>query len=89
MGIMPPRHAAPKAPGVLPATALKPYGRALINKAQQLELISSAVHFGFSFAGKECQLFAALPHGQDHNYLQYEVDGVYQRRVAPFFQKLL
>jgi lysophospholipase L1-like esterase len=80
MGFSPPRHAATKA-AVLPATALKPYGRFLVNKAQQLELISSAVHFGFSFEGTECKVFASLPNGQDHNYLQYELDGVYQRRV--------
>lgn len=80
MGFVPPRPAT-KAITVLPATALKPYGRSLVNKAQQLELISSAVHFGFSFEGTECQLFASLPSGQNHNYLQYELDGVYQRRV--------
>lgn len=80
LGCAPPA-ATQKAAGVLPATALKPYGRTLVNKAQQLELISSAVHFGFSFEGTECQLFASLPNGQDHSYLQYELDGVYQRRV--------
>lgn len=72
---MPPR------PAVLPAAALKPYGRSVLNKEQQLELISSAVHFGFSFEGKECRVFATLPGGQDHNYLQYELDGVYQQRL--------
>ncbi len=66
---------------VLPATALLPYGRALVNKAQQLELIGSAAHVGFSFEGRECQLVVSLPKGQDHNYLQYELDGLYQRRV--------
>jgi lysophospholipase L1-like esterase len=76
-----PSRPAPKAPAVLPATALKPYGRSVLNKAQQLELISSAAHVGFSFEGKECQLFASLPGGQDHNYLQYELDGVYQKRL--------
>ncbi|RZK31438.1 MAG: GDSL family lipase [Hymenobacter sp.] len=79
LGFAPP--AITKAPATLPATALKPYGRSLLNKEQQLELISSAVHFGFSFEGKECQLFASLPGGQDHNYLQYELDGVYQKRL--------
>ncbi|MGI4834226.1 MAG: GDSL-type esterase/lipase family protein [Janthinobacterium lividum] len=65
----------------LPAAALKPYGRAILTKAQQLELIGSAVHFGFSFEGTECQLYATLPGKQDHNYLQYELDGVYQKRI--------
>lgn len=59
---------------------LHPYGRyALTN--DRLELISSAVHFGFSFEGSECEIFASLPDGMDHNYLQYELDGVYQKRI--------
>jgi lysophospholipase L1-like esterase len=70
-----------KTTDTLPATALQPYGRFLVNKAQQLELISSAVHFGFSFEGKECQIFAFLPSSNGHNYLQYELDGVYQKRI--------
>ncbi|QIX60119.1 SGNH/GDSL hydrolase family protein [Hymenobacter sp. BT18] len=72
---------APKAPVTLPATALKPYGRFWINKEMQLELISSAAHFGFRFEGRECKVFASLPGGQDHNYLQYALDGVYQKRL--------
>jgi len=80
LSFAPPR-VVPKAASTLPATALQPYGRTLLNKEQQLELISSAVHFGFSFEGTECQLFASLPNGQDHNYLQYELDGVYQKRL--------
>ena len=63
------------------ATALRPYGRAVVNKQGQLELISSAAHVGFSFEGTECQLLAVLPAGQHHNYLQYELDGVYQQRL--------
>lgn len=66
--------------GVLPAAALQPYGRTAIANGQ-LELISSASHFGFSFEGKECRLFASLSEGQDHNYLQFEMDGVYQKRL--------
>lgn len=65
----------------LPASALKPYGRFSLNQAQNLELVSSAVHFGFSFTGQECQLFASLPNNNSHNYLQYELDGVYQKRI--------
>lgn len=71
----------PKAADTLPAAALHPYGRYVLNDAHQLELISSAVHFGFSFTGPECRVFAALPNGQGHNYLQYELDGVYQKRL--------
>jgi hypothetical protein len=68
-------------PTELPPTALYPYGRSLLNKDHNLELISSAVHFGFSFEGKDCQIFAGLANSQDHNYLQYELDGVYQKRI--------
>lgn len=77
----PPARPVPTPAGTLPATALQPYGRSLLNQQQQLELISSAAHVGFSFEGTSCQIFAALPSGQDHNYLQYELDGVYQRRL--------
>jgi len=63
------------------ATALKPYGRYSINNAENLELISSAAHFGFSFEGKECRLYASVPSEKEHNYLQYELDGVYQKRI--------
>lgn len=65
----------------LPATALKPVGRSIINNNQNLELISSTVHFGFSFEGTECNIFASLPNAAGHNYLQYELDGVYQKRI--------
>ena len=65
----------------LPATALQPFGRYVLNQAQSLELVSSAVHFGFSFTGPECQIFASIPNTNGHNYLQYELDGVYQQRI--------
>ena len=65
----------------LPATALQPYGRFSINPSQQLELISSAAHFGFSFEGPGCAIFASIPNTEGHNYLQYELDGVYQKRI--------
>ncbi|MBO9684248.1 MAG: hypothetical protein J7502_16545 [Flavisolibacter sp.] len=65
---------------VLQAKEILPYGGAdLVNN--QLELISSAVHFGFSFEGSECEIYATVPDWMDHNYLQYELDGVYQKRV--------
>jgi lysophospholipase L1-like esterase len=65
---------------VLGAKELLPYGRTdLVNN--QLELISSAVHFGFSFEGSECEIYISVPDWMDHNYLQYELDGVYQKRI--------
>ncbi|GAB3241361.1 SGNH/GDSL hydrolase family protein [Hymenobacter seoulensis] len=71
---------APPQPTTLLASALQAFGRSQL-KQQQLELISSASHVGFRFQGTECQVYAALPPGQDHNYLQYELDGVYQKRL--------
>jgi len=65
---------------VLTANELQPQGRTVTN-SNHLELISSASHFAFSFEGKECRLSASIPDWQDHNYLQYELDGVYQKRV--------
>ena len=65
----------------LPATALQPYGRFVVNPDQSLEMISSAMHVGFSFDGTQCQLFATIPNANGHNYLQYELDGVYQKRL--------
>jgi len=64
----------------LPADQLKPIGRFDISDGK-LELIGSAVHFGISFEGKECMVLASLSPWQDHNYIQYEIDGVYQKRV--------
>jgi lysophospholipase L1-like esterase len=65
---------------VLVAKDLLPYGRTAITD-NKLELISSAVHFGFSFQGNACDVYASLPQGMDYNYLQYELDGVYQKRI--------
>lgn len=69
-----------KSPDTLSATDLHPFGRALLTNGK-LELISSAVHFGFTFEGKECSVFASIPNINGHNYLQYELDGKYQRRI--------
>lgn len=63
---------------VLQASALQPFGR-FDMIGDKLELISSAANFGFSFEGTECKVFASVPGG--HNYLQYEIDGVYQKRL--------
>ncbi len=65
----------------LPAAALKPYGRYVLHNKKDLELIGSAVHFGFSFQGKECKLFASIRDTTAHNYLQYELDGEYQNKI--------
>lgn len=65
----------------LPATALHPYGRSIINEQQNLELISSACQFGFSFEDRAFHLQVSLPAWLHHNYLQYELDGVYRNRI--------
>ncbi len=65
----------------LNATSLRPYGRYFQNPRGNLELISSAVHFGFRFTGPYCSIFAALSDPAAHNYLQYTVDGIYYRRI--------
>jgi len=72
-------HAKPV--DTLYGASLKPYGRYLYSNGNHLELISSAVHFGFSFEGNACQVFASLTDVNAHNYLQYELDGVYQERI--------
>jgi hypothetical protein len=63
------------------ASKLKPYGRFSFNEQHKLELISSAVHFGFRFKGNTCAIYASLKNVKDHNYIQYELDGVYQKRI--------
>ena len=65
----------------LAATAFQPYGRTMLNEALNLVLVSSAAHFGFSFEGKEALLYASIPNAEGHNYLQYELDGEYQKRI--------
>ena len=65
---------------ILQANDLLPLGRTSIAN-NQLELISSAVHFGFSFEGSTCDIYASVPDWLDHNYIQYELDGVYQKRI--------
>ena len=69
-----------RATNSLYAKDLLPYGRTDIAEGK-LELISSAVHFGISFEGDSCEMYASLPSWLDHNYLQYELDGVYQKRI--------
>jgi len=64
----------------LPASALHPFGRWLAADSGQVELIGGAAHVGFRFLGSTCALYAYVT-DTGHNYLQYELDGVYQRRV--------
>jgi hypothetical protein len=63
------------------ASQLKPYGRSILNEKKELELISSAVHFGIKFRGNKCAIYASVKNAKDHNYIQYELDGVYQKRI--------
>jgi len=65
----------------LASTSLQPIGRYIIDSQQNLELISSAVHFGFSFTGSSCYVFASLPDASSHNYFQYTLDGMYQKKI--------
>ena len=67
--------------GILRASSLYGYGRCLVNGNGQLELISSAAHAGFTFQGKECTVYASVSDASGHNFLQYELDGVYQKKV--------
>ncbi|WP_121357367.1 SGNH/GDSL hydrolase family protein [Flavisolibacter nicotianae] len=64
----------------LPATSLQPFGRTSLDN-QKLSLVSSASGFGFRFDGTECRIIVSVPAYLDHNYLQYEMDGVYQKRL--------
>ncbi|HEY4109135.1 SGNH/GDSL hydrolase family protein [Puia sp.] len=66
---------------VLPASALHPFGRWMLTGAGEVEMIGSAVHFGFQFSGTGCAVYVQLPAGGGHNYLQYELDGVYQGSI--------
>ena len=59
---------------------LKPFGRYDLN-GDELELITSACHFGFEFKGKECKVYARSFDKNAHGYIQYEVDGKYIKRV--------
>lgn len=65
----------------LSASDLHPFGRSVLSDSLGLEMIGSAVHFGFSFTGTECRLYTALAAPEAHNYLQYELDGQYQHRI--------
>ena len=64
----------------LPGSALPLYGRCLLNNGR-VELMGSASHVGFYFTGKDCAVYAFVADARVHGYLQYELDGVYQKRV--------
>ncbi len=66
--------------GELSGLNLKPVGRFYFSQGK-LALVSTAVHFGFSFTGTESKVYVSLPGARSHNYLQYEVDGVYQDKI--------
>jgi hypothetical protein len=70
-----------KSQDTLYASSLHPYGRYVQHVNGDLELISSAVHVGFKFNGTICSLYAYIPNPGAHNYLQYTLDGVYQKRI--------
>jgi lysophospholipase L1-like esterase len=63
------------------AVNLQPIGRTLINSQHNLALITSGAHFGFSFKGNECAIYVSIADAGGHNYLQYELDGTYQKRI--------
>lgn len=64
----------------LPGSALTVYGRGLVNGGE-MELIGSAAHVGFSFMGRTCEVDVLVPSGTAHNYVQYELDGKYGRKL--------
>lgn len=66
---------------LLPASALYPFGRYVLTPAGEVELIGSAVHFGFQFSGAGCAVYLHAADSSSHQYLQVELDGVYQGRV--------
>ena len=63
------------------ASGLHPLGRFAKSSRGDLELISSAVHFGFQINGSDFSIQAHITDPGGHNYLQYTIDGVYQRRI--------
>jgi hypothetical protein len=60
---------------------LQPQGRFYFDGGNSLHLVSSAVHFGVSFSGNECRIYASLTDTGAHNYLQYVLDGTYGKRI--------
>jgi hypothetical protein len=79
--VTPPKPQTGRPSIVLPASSLNPEGRTLRTAAGELELIGGASHFGVAFTGSTCAIYWRLADTASHNYLQYELDGVYQRRL--------
>lgn len=79
LGIQSQAHVKPT--DTLYADAIKPLGRTVINNQHNLELITSGAHFGVSFTGNICKIYASNGQWLDRNYLQYELDGVYQKKI--------
>ncbi|MGE5521515.1 MAG: GDSL-type esterase/lipase family protein [Candidatus Dadabacteria bacterium] len=65
----------------LSAKDLHVYGRTIIDEKGELELVTSAAHFGFSFEGQQAEVYVSVPNRSGHNYIQYELDGVYQKKL--------
>lgn len=65
---------------IIKGSDLKPFGRYDFD-GTELELISSACHFGFEFKGKTCTLYARSFDTNAHGYIQYEIDGKYGGRI--------
>ena len=64
----------------LSGSSLYPIGRYDRNSKGDLELIGSAVHFGFTFTGSACTMYAVVPDSAAHGYLQYTIDGIFQKK---------
>jgi len=64
----------------LSGSSLYPFGRYDRNSKGDLELIGSAVHFGFTFTGSACTVYAAASDSAAHGYLQYTLDGVFVKK---------
>ena len=77
---VPPATAAPASLSGLAGTELHVIGRYRTTPSESLELISTGAHFGFTFEGRSCRMLTSLA-GSGHNYLQYEMDGAYQKKI--------
>ena len=66
---------------VLPASKMDPVGRTTTDSGVFVNLISSASNVGFRFRDASCTILVHAGKGHHHNYIQYELDGVYQKRI--------
>ena len=65
----------------LNGTNLNAYGRFDLHQDGTLELISAASYTGVTFSDEEIIINASIPGSNQHNYLQYELDGNYIKRL--------